>query len=94
MIVLFFGANVPKDYDAGKMDPSRTFGAALETFLDDLDPDRRALVLMRKGRDHQKAARDALVAASAARPDATVVGAASRSLFWSRRAEPSVSQAT
>lgn len=34
----------------------------------------RALVLMRKGRDHQKAARDALVAASAARPDATVVG--------------------
>ena len=34
----------------------------------------RALVLMRKGKEFQKAARDALVAASAARPDATVVG--------------------
>lgn len=49
VIVLFFGANVPKDYDAGKMDPSRTFGAALEAFLDHLDPDRRALVLMSQG---------------------------------------------
>ena len=34
----------------------------------------RALVLMRKGKDHQKAARDALVAAAATRPDAAVVG--------------------
>ena len=34
----------------------------------------RALVLMRKGKDFRKAARDALVVASAARPDVLVVG--------------------
>ena len=34
----------------------------------------RALVLMRKGKDARKAARDALVVASAARPDVNVVG--------------------
>ena len=34
----------------------------------------RALVLMRKGKDFQKAARDALAVAASARPDAAVVG--------------------
>ena len=34
----------------------------------------RALVMMRKGKDFRKAARDALVVASSARPDVTVVG--------------------
>ncbi len=51
VIVLFFGANVPKDYDAGTMTPppARTFGAALETFLDYVDPGRKAFVLMSQG---------------------------------------------
>ena len=51
VIVLFFGANVPKDYDAGTMTPApaRTFGAALETFLDYVDPDKKAFVLMSPG---------------------------------------------
>ena len=51
VIVLFFGANVPKDYDAGTMTPApaRTFGAALETFLDYVDPGKKAFVLMSPG---------------------------------------------
>lgn len=49
IIVVFFGANVPRDYDAGKLATARTFGAALEAFLDHLDPDRRALVLLSQG---------------------------------------------
>ena len=49
VIVLFFGANVPKDYDAGKMEATRTFGAALDSFLDYVDPEKRAFVLMSQG---------------------------------------------
>ena len=51
VIVLFFGANVPKTYDAGKMapPPSRTFGAAIEQFLDYVDPGKKAFVLVSQG---------------------------------------------
>lgn len=49
VIVLFFGANVPKDYDAGKLASARTFGAALEAFLDYVDPEKRAFVLLSQG---------------------------------------------
>ena len=49
VIVLFFGANVPYEYDAGKMKPARTFGDALDAFLSYLDPDRKAHVLMSQG---------------------------------------------
>ena len=51
VIVLFFGANVPGAYDAGKLEPApaRTFGAALEAFLDYVDPEKRAFVLMSQG---------------------------------------------
>ncbi len=49
VIVLFFGANVPKDYDAGKLESPRTFGEALDEFLGYLNPDGKALVLMSQG---------------------------------------------
>lgn len=51
VIVLFFGANVPKEYDAGAMAPApaRTFGAALEQFIDYLDPEGKAFVLLSQG---------------------------------------------
>lgn len=51
VIVLFFGANVPKTYDAGKMTPApaRTFGTAIEQFLDYVDPEKKALVLVSQG---------------------------------------------
>ncbi len=49
VIVLFFGANVPKDYDTGKLESARTFGAALDEFLGYLNPDGKALVLMSQG---------------------------------------------
>ena len=50
-IVLFFGANVPRDYDSGKMTPApaRTFAAALERFLDHVDPEKKAFVLVSQG---------------------------------------------
>ena len=51
MIVLFFGANVPKEYDTGAMTPApaRTFGEALTAFLDYLDPEKNATVLLSQG---------------------------------------------
>ena len=51
VIVLFFGANVPKDYDAGTMSPvpARTFGEALDAFRTYLDPEGKALVLFSQG---------------------------------------------
>lgn len=51
VIVLFFGANVPKEYDAGTMSPTpvRTFGDALELFRTYLDPDGKACVLFSQG---------------------------------------------
>ena len=51
VIVLFFGANVPKEYDKGAMTPApaRTFGEALTAFLDYLDPEKKATVLLSQG---------------------------------------------
>ncbi len=49
VIVLFFGANVPKDYDAGKLESPRTFGAAVDAFVEYLNPDGKALVLISEG---------------------------------------------
>jgi len=51
VIVLFFGANVPKDYDAGTISPApaRTFGEALDAFRTYLDPEGKALVLFSQG---------------------------------------------
>ena len=49
VIVLFFGANVPHDYDNGKMKPARTFGEAVDAFRTYLDPEKKALVLMSQG---------------------------------------------
>ncbi|MGN0848034.1 MAG: SGNH/GDSL hydrolase family protein [Kiritimatiellia bacterium] len=49
VIVLFFGANVPGDYDNGKMKAARSFGSALDAFLDYLDPEGKALVLISQG---------------------------------------------
>ena len=49
VIVMFFGANVPKGYDAGKLTPARSFGEALDAFRTYLDPDGKALVLMSQG---------------------------------------------
>ena len=51
VIVLFFGANVPREYDAGTMNPppARTFGDALEAFRTYLDPEGKALVLFSQG---------------------------------------------
>ena len=51
VIVFFFGANVPKTYNAGTMSPApaRTFGEALDAFRTYLDPEGRALVLFSQG---------------------------------------------
>lgn len=51
VIVLFYGANVPKEYDAGTMTPApaRTYAEALEAFVRYLDPDGKALVLFSEG---------------------------------------------
>lgn len=51
IIVLFFGANVPRTYDAGTMSPApaRSFGEALEAFRSYLDPDGTAFVLVSEG---------------------------------------------
>ncbi len=51
VIVFFFGANVPKTYNAGTMSPApaRTFGEALDAFRTYLDPEGQALVLISQG---------------------------------------------
>ena len=49
VIVLFFGANVPKDYDVGKLQAARSFGDAVDAFRTYLDPEGKALVLVSQG---------------------------------------------
>ncbi|MGN0833188.1 MAG: SGNH/GDSL hydrolase family protein [Kiritimatiellia bacterium] len=49
VIVLFFGANVPGDYDTGKLPTARSFGDALEALRTYLDPEGKALVLVSQG---------------------------------------------
>lgn len=50
-IVMFFGANVPGEYDSGKMEsaPARSFGAALEEFIRYVDPGLKSKVLLSEG---------------------------------------------
>ena len=43
VIVLFFGANVPKDYDVGKLQAARSFGDAVDAFRTYLDPEGKAV---------------------------------------------------
>lgn len=51
IIVLFFGANVPQEYDASTMDPppARTFGEALESMVRYINADNHALVVFSQG---------------------------------------------
>lgn len=49
VVVMFFGANVPREYDDGSMPSARTFGDALESFRAYLDPDGRARVFISQG---------------------------------------------
>ncbi len=51
VVVMFFGANVPREYDAGTMSPApaRSFGDALESFRVYLDPDGKARFLVSQG---------------------------------------------
>ena len=51
IIVMFFGANVPKTYDAGTMEPkpARSYGDALDAVRSYLDPDGKAVVLISEG---------------------------------------------
>lgn len=49
VIVLFFGANVPRDYDTGVRKTARSFGDAVDSFLEYLNPDGKALVLISQG---------------------------------------------
>ncbi len=51
IVVLFFGANVPKEYDAGTMDPppARSFADALDAFRDWVDPEGKAKALFCQG---------------------------------------------
>ena len=51
VIVMFFGANVPKTYDDGTMAPSpaRSYGDALDAFRTYLDPDGKAVALISQG---------------------------------------------
>ncbi len=49
VIVFFLGANVPSDYDAGKLKSPRTFGVALDEFLTYLDSEGKALALVSQG---------------------------------------------
>jgi len=51
IIVMFFGANVPKTYDAGTMEPApaRSFGDAVDAFRSYLDPDGKAVALISQG---------------------------------------------
>lgn len=51
IMVLYFGANVKQDYMRGTMQPppARRFGEALEEFINYIDPERKALVLIPQG---------------------------------------------
>ena len=49
VIILFFGANVPKEYDANPAAYPRRFGEAIGQMLDFVDPDHRARVLVSEG---------------------------------------------
>jgi len=51
IVVLFFGANVPKEYDGGTMSPppARSFADALDAFRDWIDPDGKATALFCQG---------------------------------------------
>ena len=49
VIVLFFGANVPQAYDAGKLPTARSFGDAVDALRTYLDPEGKALVLVSQG---------------------------------------------
>jgi len=51
VVVLFFGANVPKEYDAGTMDPppARSFADALDAFREWIDPEGKARALFCQG---------------------------------------------
>ncbi|MGN0852740.1 MAG: SGNH/GDSL hydrolase family protein [Kiritimatiellia bacterium] len=49
VIVLFFGSNVPGDYDTGKLPTARSFGDALDALRTYLDPEGKALVLVSQG---------------------------------------------
>ena len=51
IIVMFFGANVPKTYDDGKMEPkpARSFADALDAFRTYLDPDGKAVAIISQG---------------------------------------------
>ncbi len=48
-IVLFFGANVPKDYDAGTLKPAISFGEAYEKLRAALAPDKTQTVIHLEG---------------------------------------------
>ena len=49
VVLLFFGANVPGDYDAGRIQPARSFGEALDQFCTYLAPDGHAKFLFCEG---------------------------------------------
>ena len=51
VIILFFGANVPWEYDIKTLSPapSRTFAAAMEEFINYIDPDKKATIFISEG---------------------------------------------
>ena len=49
VIVMFFGANVPHEYDDGKMQPARSYGEALAEFRKYLDPEQKAVAIISQG---------------------------------------------